>query len=118
MIVNVEVILPRQLALPETAVCRVEMRDVTLLDAGSITLASCEASVAQVAGGKLHMPRLESPDSDAPNRDCSVWAHLSLTGAQQIQADDYVTTRAYPVRPGAPATHVVVELQPVSPSQR
>ncbi len=118
MIVNVEVVLPRQVALPETAICRVEVHDVTLLDESSTTLASCEVSVAQVSEPVLRMPALEAPDSDTPSRDYSVWAHLSLAGARQIRADDYVTTCAYPIRPGTPTTHVVVELQPVSPSQR
>jgi uncharacterized lipoprotein YbaY len=115
MIVNIKVILRHQVALPEKAVCRVEVRDVTLLDACSITLGSHEAQVSKISGETVLTTLLEVPDSDTPNRDYNVWAHLSLTGEKRILANDYVTTRAYPIAQGASTADMVVELQPVSP---
>ncbi len=118
MIVNIKVILRHELNLPEKAVCRVEVRDVTLLDARSITLSSYEAPVSRISGETVLTAPLEVPDSDTPNRDYNVWAHLSLTGAKRIQANDYVTTRAYPIAQGTSTADMVVELQPVSPVKK
>ncbi len=115
MIVNIEVLLRHPLTLPETAICRVEVRDVTLLNERSVTIASHEASVTRIADGTVLTTALEIPDTEPPNRDYTVWVHLSLTGHRQVQAGDFVTKRAYPVKQGEAAVHVLVALEPVSP---
>lgn len=118
MIVDVKVMLRHPLPLREMAVCRVEVRDVTLLDARSITVDSYKAQVSTISGQTVLEVSLDVPDSDAPSRDYNVWAHLSLTGAGQVQAEDYITTCAYPVPRGVSRAQVIVELQPVSPAAK
>ena len=110
MKVKVKVLLRDQLSLPETAVCRVEVRDVSLLDAPSITLCSYQRPATRISGITVVSATLEVPDRDLVGRHLNVWAHLSLTGSKRVQTGDYITMQAYPVRTTASTDSVVVEL--------
>lgn len=114
--VEIKVVLRHPVSLPETAVCRVEVRDVTLLNASAITLKSYEAPIWEISNQTVLTVDFVLPESDTIGRDLNVWAHLSLTGEKQIQAGDYIATRAYPIKSDVSEDFVVVELQPVSPS--
>lgn len=114
MKVDVKVIIRTQATLPESAVCRVELRDESLANGPSVTVASYEESVNEFSGVELLVCTLEADDSVFVRRDINVWAHLSLTGGKQIQIGDFVTMQTYPVDDASVLVSVVVELQPVS----
>jgi len=113
MKVKVKVLLRNQVSLPETAVCRVEVRDVSLVDAPSITVCSHQVPVKKISGITLLIEELEVPNNNIVGRNLNVWVHLSLTGSKQVQSGDYITTQAYPISATVSAVSVVVELQPV-----
>ena len=115
MQVEITVLLRHHVTLPDTAVCRVEVRDVTYVDVSSITLAAYEARITEISNQTVLTTTLKIPDDDKSGRDLNVWAHLSLTGEKQIQDDDYVTTRAYSLETGGAKAFAIVELQPVRP---
>ncbi len=114
--VEIKVQLRHHARLLETAVCRVEVRDVTVLDAPAITLKSYDAPVLKISEQTALTVVFVLPESNTIGRDLNVWAHLSLTGVKRIQVGDYITTRAYPIKSGVSEAIVVVELQPVNPS--
>jgi putative lipoprotein len=111
MKIEVKVMLRNQVLLPETAVCRVEVRDVSLLDAPSITVCSHQSPATKVSGITLLTEILEVPDNDLVGRNLNIWAHLSLTGSKRVQSGDYITMQAYPIITTVSAVSVVVELQ-------
>ena len=113
MRVKVKVLLRNQVSLPDAAVCRVEVRDVSLLDAPSVTVCSHQAPATKISGITLLTEILEVPDNDLVGRHLNVWAHLSLTGSKRVQSGDYITMQAYPIRAAVSTVSVVVELQPV-----
>ena len=113
MEVDIEVLLRHQVTIPRTAVCRVEVRDVTLLDALSRTVCSHEVCAPRMSGQTVLTVVCTVPKSETVGRDLNVWAHLSLAGKGRVEADDYITTRAYPVVCGTSRVRVVVELEPV-----
>lgn len=114
MRIEVKVLLRNQVSLPETAVCRVEVRDVSLMDTPSITVCSHQAPAKEISGITLMTAMLQAPDNAIVDRHLNVWAHLSLAGSKRVQSGDYITMQAYPVRAGVPADSIAVELQPVS----
>jgi len=115
MQVDVTVLLRHKVKLPKTAVCRVEVRDVTYLDAPSKTLSVKKAPVAGIVDETVLKTRLKVPSAGPGARNLNVWAHLSMTGVERIQVGDYVTTVAYPIAPGVGTDRVIVELQRVGP---
>ena len=110
MKIEVEVLLREQIPLPKTAVCRVEVRDVSLLDVSSKTINSYKASVTKICGITLLTGLLNVPDNAVVGSDLNVWAHLSLTGSKRILSGDYITMCAYPIKATVSPVRVVVEL--------
>ncbi len=89
MIVKVKVQLRNQVSLPETAVCRVEIRDVTLLNDTSVMVCSHQSRDMEKSGITLLSEMLEVPDDkNLVGRDLNVWAHLSLIGSKRVQSGD------------------------------
>ncbi|VAW38098.1 hypothetical protein MNBD_DELTA02-1214 [hydrothermal vent metagenome] len=120
MKVKVKVILRNRVVLPEGAVCRVELRDESMVDGPAGIVASYEEPVKEVSGIDLMACTLEGDDDAFAGRDVNVWAHLSLTGEKQVRVGDFITMQAYPVggvgsaKAAGSAKAVTVELQPVS----
>ena len=112
LIVAITVLLPYRIDLPDTARLRVEVRDVSLLDAPSVTLCSRDLTQLSVDGKVLATLELEVPAGDE-HRTLNVWAHLSLSGEEQIKKGDFLTTRAYPIKRGANSDYVTIELQQI-----
>lgn len=115
MQVDVTVLLRHERELPKTAVCRVEVRDVTYLDAPSKTVSAHEAPVAGIVDDTVLTTRLNVPNVGFGAHSLNVWAHLSMTGAKRIQVGDYVTTAAYPINLKVSTDRVIVELHRVGP---
>ncbi len=118
MKVEVKVKLRDSATLPETAVCRLEVRDVSLLDAPSVTVCAHKESVSAKTGETIVTATLDVPESDDARRDLNVWAHLSMTGEKGTRPDDYITTQSYPIRSGGSKERVSVDLQPVRPRRK
>jgi len=110
MRIEVRVVLAGRAVATDTAVCRVEIRDVSLLDAPSVTVSSARLPVSTV-GGPPWSVTLEAPEDAFDGRDLTVWAHLSMAGSEGIQPGDYLTVRAYPIM--LSTCRITVELQPV-----
>ncbi|VAV84130.1 hypothetical protein MNBD_DELTA01-759 [hydrothermal vent metagenome] len=115
MKVEVKVILRTQAAMPEGAVCRVELRDESLVDGPAGIVASYEKPVkGEVKAPEFLTCTLEADDDAFAGRNINVWAHLSLTGEKQVRVGDFITMQAYPVGGAGAVERVAVELQPVS----
>ena len=112
MKVAIRVLLQDDIDLPETAICRVEIQDVTLLDAESITVELHEAQVVRQSEHVVSSVVLDVPPEALASRDLCIHAHLSLDGDEGVQAEDYVTTQAYPLGQQDSDKFIDVELRP------
>lgn len=111
MRVTVAVILPSGGSFPVTARLYVEIRDVSLLDAPSITLCARESSLKTAQnGGVLATLDFNVPEGEK-RRTLNVWGHLSLSGNKKIAQGDFLTTQAYPVNQEVTHDHIAIELQ-------
>ncbi len=117
MRVEVTVLLKHRVELSKGAVCRIEVRDVTQLDAPSKTLSAYVTPVKSIAGDVVLTTHLDVVGSGALTRRLNVWARLSTTGSGRTQIGDYVTTVAYPVDPKTGDSRIVVELERVGPER-
>ncbi len=115
MRIHVAILVRDRVKLLETAVCRVEVRDVTYADAPSRTVCWHEAAITRIENQTVLTMWLDVPVRDLESRQLTVWARLSLTGAKPTQAGDYVTTAAYPVVAGLSGNRVVAERHRVAP---
>ncbi|HYH92499.1 MAG TPA: hypothetical protein VD763_05010 [Candidatus Saccharimonadales bacterium] len=88
---------------------RVEIRDTSLADAPSVTVAMVESTVRGVQGAWLDTVEV-SFDHD-PSQ-CSIYVHLDVDGDGRVSIGDYVTMASYPV-PATDATRVTVEVRRV-----
>jgi len=113
MKINVTVMLQNPVSLPDTAICRVEIRDVSLLDAPSITIESFQAPVKKLSNNVVVTVQFELSRNYLVRRDLNVWAHLSITGSKQVKVGDFITMQAYPLRNIGPLVNIELELQPV-----
>ena len=109
----VEIVAAVGTDIPADATCRVEVRDVTLQDAPSVTLEAVTIPV----GGKAPTMMVRAtfnPDTSRPERrDLTVWAHLSMDGTDRVTPGDYLTTQAYPVPRDAEKAAIQVDLRKV-----
>jgi len=87
----------------------VELRDVTYLDKGSVTLARVVGRIEETAGEVVGRVELNGPATDAR---LSVWAHADSTGSGRVDPGDFVTTQSYPPPPEC-GTRMEVTLTPV-----
>jgi uncharacterized lipoprotein YbaY len=88
---------------------RVQLRDTSLADAPAILLKEAHGAVARSGSNVLATVQL---DVDTVPRGATVWVHVDVDGDGKVSAGDYVTTRSYPVLPGA-STAINVEVQRV-----
>jgi hypothetical protein len=100
--------------LTENSVCRVEIRDVLMLDESSVTLYSFEKKVSGSAGGTILTAVFDISEEKTAQCDCNVWAHLSIFGDRRVRKEDFITTRSYPIRSDVVTDRMIIELQPVS----
>jgi uncharacterized lipoprotein YbaY len=100
--------LPSPMQLPPSAKLRIEVRDTSLADARSITLASAEVDGARICGETAIEGQIETSEEIAPGRQTTLWAHLSMSGDAQVSSGDFITTRYYPASDNS---RITVELQ-------
>jgi hypothetical protein len=92
---------------------RVEVRDVTMLDAESITVAAVDDVVRGELGSWLTTVEVEVPEPIA-GRDLTVWAHArSSARARGVRPGDYITTRSYPLTGGSEEQSLTVTVNRV-----
>lgn len=94
---------------PAGSPVRVELRDVSLADAASVTVAAAEGHVGAAPGQPL--ATVELTVADVP-RDSTVWALVDVDRDGRTSKGDFLTTAAYPVRPSDRA-RVTVTVHPV-----
>ena len=111
MQVTITVILALKIALPATATLYVEVRDVSLLDALSITICTHVSSIEKIEeGGRVQTINFDVPAGDK-KRSLSVWGHLSMKGSKTIEKEDFLTTQSYPVNEDVPNDNITIHLQ-------
>jgi uncharacterized lipoprotein YbaY len=103
--------LPASIQLPSSAKLRIEIRDTSLADAKSITLASAEIEASRISGLALIEGQIETSSEIAPGRQTTLWVHLSMNGESQVCSGDFITTRYYPVSNNS---RITVELQHIT----
>ena len=92
----------------------VEIRDVTELDVASTTVARYQKTIIARSHSE-YTALIDVPAAAFDRRRLNVWAHLSQKkGVPKVKIDDYVTTRAYPVRPTGRRVDLTVELHRVA----
>lgn len=112
MLVEISVKVRDAIVLPDTATCRVEVRDVTYADAASETVVGHEESVAARHGaGTVLQTTLEVPSAPGDSRRLNAWAHVSMTGDRRVQRGDYLSTVAYPLDTSVDRISIEVELK-------
>jgi len=92
--------LPSPMQLPESAKLRIEIRDTSLADARSITLASKELDAAAMSGQSTVEGEIKTDSGIPHGRHTTLWAHLSMKGERKIEREDYIVTQAYPLSDG------------------
>jgi uncharacterized lipoprotein YbaY len=118
MIVSYRISLPEPLMFPSAASLRIEIRDTSLIDAPSVTLAATLHHADQLANSRLITGAVELPGQITPKATITLWAHLSLNGEARVSKEDFITTRAYPITNIDEHGQVVVVMQPVDSSAR
>jgi hypothetical protein len=114
MIVSYLVSLPEPLILPSAACLRIEIRDTSLMDAPSITLASVQLYADQVSKRSVINGEITLPENSSPKATVTLWAHLSLSGENQIHKEDFITTKSFPITKTDEHGQVIIEMQSVS----
>ncbi|ABL64124.1 YbaY family lipoprotein [Chlorobium phaeobacteroides] len=114
MIVSYILSLSEPLSLPSTALLRIEIRDTSLADAPSVTLAETQQTAEQVSGKTVVDGAIDLQKSFSPKATITLWAHLSLSGEKRIKKEDFITTRSYPITTIDENGQVLAELHPVS----
>ena len=107
LVVEVVVNAPRRPNIG--APVRVEVRDVTLQDVASTTLARRDTAVSSTVGPVATVELEVGPHRGG---DRTVWAHVDADGSGRVSKGDYVTTQSYPV-PANGEGKVVVEVRQV-----
>lgn len=93
---------------------RAEVRDVTQVDAESITVASVDDTVRGEFGSWLTTVEVEVPAGPGGNRDLTVWAHVRGSArGRGVRPGDYITTRSYPLTEGAEELFLTVTVNRV-----
>lgn len=110
---TVKVLLIDPVSLPDTARCFVEIRDVSLLDAPSISIRAHRAPVKEVSNNVLLTVQFELNREYLENRDLNVWAHLSLLGSEKVNIGDYITAQSYPLRYFDPQEDIEIVVESV-----
>lgn len=101
MQVTVNIARPPGLVVPDGAVCRVQIRDVSYIDAAAIVLVNTVEPIVRSDSETLARVRLEMPEGDAIRREnLNVWVHVDLSGSAKVSDEDFLTTQAYPVPQG------------------
>ncbi|NTW63917.1 MAG: hypothetical protein HGA46_07510 [Chlorobiaceae bacterium] len=114
MIVSYILSLSEPLSLPSTALLRIEIRDTSLADAPSVTLAAMQKNAEQVSGRTVINGVFDLQNAISPKATATLWAHLSLSGENRINKEDFITTRSYPITTIDENGQVLAELHPVS----
>ncbi len=118
MIVSYRISFPEPLILQSAASLRIEIRDTSLIDAPSVTLAATLYHADQLANRAFITGTVELPEQISAKASITLWAHLSLSGDVRVNKEDFITTRAYPIMKTDEHGQVVVVMQPVDSSTR
>lgn len=111
MLLTITVLLAIKVALPATATLYVEVRDVSLLDAPSITICTDVSTIEKIEeGGRVKTINFDVA-AGYKKRSLSVWGHLSIKGNKAIEKGDFLTTQSYPVNEGVPNGNITIYLQ-------
>ena len=84
-------------SIPETAKCYIEVRDVSIMDAPSVTLRSVKRPVKVASNGVVADTAFDLTDKELHKSRLDVWAHISLTGVKRIRKGDFLTVASYPI---------------------
>jgi hypothetical protein len=107
---------------PLNSAVRIEVRDVSLADAPSRTVAAVDTTTTQpTADGVVARATLEVPADIDPRSQLTVFAQLAGPGAETSRGaelsrklpGDWITTRAYPAPVTGDSAHVEVGLRPI-----
>lgn len=98
---------PRELP-PDGAPVTVEVRDVSMADAPSITVARGDGVVATTHDAVAVVDIEVDDELLATRRPLSVWARVGASGEPHVAGGDWITTQAYPLGAGDDAVQVEV----------
>jgi uncharacterized lipoprotein YbaY len=79
---------------------RIELRDVSMADAPSTTVAAADTTVVDQEEGPLAVATLEVDDATWQRAAAlSFWARAAVSGAERTSAGDWVTMESVPLQP-------------------
>lgn len=113
MIINYRITLPEPDDLPSEAVCFIQIRDTSLMDAPAVILASQQKKPLRPESETVCEGTIKLSGRIKPGPGISFWAHLSMTGKKNIDKNDYITTRIYSVYDSGENEKIVIQLQKV-----
>ena len=91
-----DIVLPADAPAGKARVVRIEVRDVSALDAPSTVIASTDLRDVDVAPRARVPFAIDVPDVD-PARHLNVRAHVDVAGTGRVSTGDYLTTESVPV---------------------
>lgn len=106
------IVLPSDTPAGECPRIFVEVRDVSIADAPSVTVASTELRNVSVGPGGLLNFELAVPEQD-PGRSLSVRVHASRDGEASTERGDLVSTSSHPVATTGPIAAIRIPVRVV-----
>lgn len=97
MVLIIEIRFEGDTRPPVGAPIYVEVRDTSLIDAPSKTMASVTGEVQGRLGSWLGTVEIDVPKIPDQN---TVWAHIDVDRDKRVSRGDFVTTTSYPIRFG------------------
>lgn len=94
--VRVRIVLPRDEHLPQSAVVRVRVDDVTAADRPAEPLVEDAVTVAEAGEAPIVLLKVRADQVD-PRRSYSVFAHVDVSGTGRIETGDYISPASHPV---------------------
>ncbi len=112
--VAVSVRLPQGLKLTDRSVLRARVEDSSIADRAADVVARVEQAVDAEAPGSDVRLQLEVPAGLVDERSSyTVFVHLDVSGNDEVEAGDALSTRTVPVLTQGAADDAVVELQQI-----
>ncbi len=90
----------------------VEVRDTSLADDDSVTLATTLTRVEGRSSGWVATVELDVDDDTVPaGGDLTVWARIAATSTPEVTRGDWITVRAIPIDPSRAEQRVTVPVR-------
>lgn len=113
MKINVKAVIAGNASWSEPVQCRIEIRDVSLMDAASELVTYRETILDEASESKPCFVEFDIPDDLLNKRSLEIWGHLSMNRSERILKGDYITTVSYPLKSSDRDSTIMIKLYQV-----